>query len=391
VAYGVLGASTAAWPALATLNGATGSAWPAFALCAIAAVIAWVANRHLPDMPAAEPRHRPMILAVALFSFGVVAIVASIIQYGSHVDGLRAATFLVGLACVVVAVVPLAARRGAQAGSPDARVDLRPVGVALAVGVVIGFAQAGPMLQLPQFFTYIQGSDPLVATIAVAPFVVALLVAGPMSGWMLQRIRPRSLIAGGAVAIGLANIILAAILYRGTGYPFFIVPYLLIGAGFVIATTVRTAVIFASVPKGLPASAAALNEASIGMGSRIGVVVAVVATTTVAMQEYAAQLTGMSRDAAAHELLAFRRLLEQLNLRPMVELVAGLDTLTLRGYEDAVVEGMRWAWFLPGVVAIVTGILAWVAMGARDPVQSVWQLADERPVPVSRKGTGRVP
>ena len=62
----------------------------------------------------------------------------------------------------------------------------------------------------------------------------------------------------------------------------------------------------------------------------------------------------------------------------MPELVAGVDELTLRGYEDAVVEGMRWAWFLPGVVAIVTGVLAWVAMGARDPVQSVWQLADER-------------
>jgi hypothetical protein len=48
---------------------------------------------------------------------------------------------------------------------------------------------------------------------------------------------------------------------------------LLIGAGFVVATTVRTAIIFASVPDGLPATAAALNESSVAVGSRIGTVV----------------------------------------------------------------------------------------------------------------------
>ena len=49
----------------------------------------------------------------------------------------------------------------------------------------------------------------------------------------------------------------------GTGYVLFVLPLVLIGAGFVVATTVRTAIIFASVPRGLPATAAALNEASL--------------------------------------------------------------------------------------------------------------------------------
>ena len=34
----------------------------------------------------------------------------------------------------------------------------------------------------------------------------------------------------------------------------------------------RTAIIFASVPRGLPATAAALNEASLAVGNRIGIV-----------------------------------------------------------------------------------------------------------------------
>jgi hypothetical protein len=377
-AYGILGAATATWPALATINGPTGSSWPAFALCALVAVIAWAINQRLPDMPSADHRHRPLMVAVASFSFGVVAIVASLIDLWSGFDELRLATLLMGVVFVVLALVPHRWARAAGADVRSAGIDLRPVAVALGVGVVIGFAQAGPMLQLPQFFTYIQGADPIVATIAVAPFVVALLIAGPVSGWLLQRFRPRILISGGAVAIGVANLLLAAILDRGTGYPYFIVPYLLIGAGFVVATTVRTAVIFSSVPKDLPASAAALNEASIGMGSRIGVVVAVVATILVSLQHYASTLTAIPPDVVTARVAAFRRLLEQLNLRPMSEIVAGLDPRALRGYEDAVVEGLRWAWFVPGAIAIATGVIAYVAMGARDPVVSVWELADER-------------
>ena len=40
------------------------------------------------------------------------------------------------------------------------------------------------------------------------------------------------------------------------------------------STTVRTAIVFASTPRGLSASAAAINEASVGLGSRIGIVAA---------------------------------------------------------------------------------------------------------------------
>ena len=73
----------------------------------------------------------------------------------------------------------------------------------------------------------------------------------------------------------------------------FVLPFTLVGAGFVIATTVRTAIIFASVPRGLPASAAAFNEASVGVGSRIGTAVATVLFTRYALDAYQAE-TGVA-------------------------------------------------------------------------------------------------
>ena len=216
------------------------------------------------------------------------------------------------------------------------------------------------------------------ATIAIAPFVLALLVAGPVSGYLLGRVGPRTLIAGGAIAVGIANMIIAIVLDPGTAYPFFIVPFLLIGAGFVIATTVRTAIIFASVPKGLPASAAALNEASIGMGSRIGVVVAVVITTQVALDSYRQQPRRAAVRVRRRPGRPPARLLELVCLQSDAELIAGLDPSTLTAYQDAIVDGMQIAALIPGIVAIVTGIIAFFAMGARDPVRSVWDHADER-------------
>lgn len=374
-AYGVFGATTATWPALATMNGPTGSPWPAFALCAVVAVIAFAINRAMPDLPGAQPEHRPTMTSIALFSFGVVAIVASVIHVGTGFDALRLGTLLVGVVSLGLSFVP---RVRSHDGLSVRGVDLRPVAVALAIGVVVGFAQAGPMLQLPQFFTIVQGSDPLIATIGMAPFVIALLVAGPVSGWLLQRFQPRVLISAGAVAIGLANLILVVILQRSTGYPFFILPYLLIGAGFVIATTVRTAIIFASVPKDLPATAAALNEASIGMGSRIGVVVVVVTTTTVAIQSFTDRLGNDVPGLVGRAVDQFRTVLDGLSLHSVAYLTAGIDPLTVQAYQDSVVDGLRFAWLLTGIVAIIAGVISFFAMGSRDPVRSVWELADER-------------
>jgi hypothetical protein len=181
--YGIFGATTATWPALATLNGPTGSPWPAFAVCAIAAAVAWATSRAMPDLPGAAARHRPTMVAVALFSFGVVAAVAALIHVGTGFDMIRLGMLALGIVFMGLSLVP---RIPSADGLGSMGVDLRPVAIALAIGVVVGFAAAGPMLQLPQSFTISEGSDPLLALLAMAPFVIALLLAGPVSGWLLQ-------------------------------------------------------------------------------------------------------------------------------------------------------------------------------------------------------------
>jgi hypothetical protein len=375
IVYAVYGGGALAAPALALVNGPTGSPWPAFAVCAIAAAVAIVITARLPDLPGASPGHRPVIVSVAVFAFGVLALATAVLQLGAGVDALGVGLLVLGVLALVASFL---LRRDAGPALRAMRLDLRAVAVALAIGVVVGFAQAVPLLQLPQFFMVIQGSDPLLAMVAVAPFLVALFVAGPICGWLLARIGPRTLIAGGAIAIGIADLLIAWTMGRSTPYAVFVVPFLLIGAGFVIATTVRTAIIFASVPRELPASAAALNEASIGVGTIVGVVVALVVTSQTALGTYRAGLSGLSPDAIEAAVARGRELLNAYGLRPLESLLAGVDPVTLEQYRHAVVEGMRLAEVIAGSVAVLAGVLAFLAMGARDPVRSVWELADER-------------
>ena len=176
------------------------------------------------------------------------------------------------LGAAVLVVFLVWQRRVRDRMDPTLAIDIRPVTVALFAGVVVAFGQAAPSLEAPVFFRVVQGWGPLAATAAIAPLVLALLVAGPVAGIMLGRYRPRTLVAGGMLVLGLGDMAFALIA-PATPYVYFIVPFIAVGAGFVIATTVRTAIIFASVPRRLPSTAAALNQTSLLVGSQLGVAV----------------------------------------------------------------------------------------------------------------------
>jgi hypothetical protein len=342
------------------------------------AVVALVVVRGaLPDLPGATLRERPWQAVIGLWAFGVTALIAGLLSIG-RIDLIRVGVVVGG--GVVVAIAVGLSRRLLRAGSA-APVDIRAVGVVLAVGVVVGFAQVPPTLQLPMFFQFVEDFPPLLATAAIAPFVLALLLAGPVSGILLARFQPRLLISAGLIAMGLADVGVSLVIAQGASYLAFVAPFALIGAGFVIATTVRTAVIFASVPRGLPATAAALNEASVGVGGRVGITVVTLIATSVALETYRGSLVGLDPDAVERMLASFQDVIALIGLPGFVQTVQGIDAAVRPEYNGAVVEGIRMSHLIPGLVAIAAGVVAYLALGRRDPVRSVFDYADERGQP----------
>ena len=236
---------------------------------------------------------------------------------------------------------------------------------------------------MPVVFQYPMGYGQWLAMLAIAPFALALFVAGPVSGALLQRFGPRGMMSLGAGMLGASNILMAVTLMwagRSAHYLAFIIPLALIGAGFVLATTVRTAIVFASTPRGLPGSAAAINEASVGLGSRIGIITSTTVVAVAATESARSMAAGLpNADALMAEFTDALGAMGTPRFSEFLEAaLKGANQARIDAYVIAYVDGVSSALIISGVVGIVGAVLAWLLTGRRDPLRTVFDLREER-------------
>jgi CRISPR-associated Cas5-like protein len=378
IAYAAYGAATAAGPILLTLFGPDGPMWPAFVAATVASVVALAAAQSgWRDLPVAARGDRRAIWATATWAFGIVLLATGIIGFRTRDDAVRPLLIAAG---VLILVLGLAFERlRPHAPNIASRVDRRAVAVALFVGFIVGYAQTAPLVQLPIYFQIALGYGPILAVAATIPFMAALVVAGPVAGVLIGRFQPRTIVVGGVAAVGLGNILAALALGPQTPYIGFGVAMLLIGAGFVVATTVRTAIIFASVPRGLPATAAALNEVSVSMGVRAALVLVTTFVATTATTVYGGSLAGNAPGEIDAALATFRDFLVAIGTPGFPALIAATPPTDLAAYGSAYADAVRIALLTSGIGALVGSVIAGIALGPRDPLKTVWEHQDERP------------
>ena len=149
-----------------------------------------------------------------------------------------------------------------------------------------------------------------------------------------------------------------------------------------LGTTVRTAIVFASTPRGLPASAAAINEASVGLGSRIGIVAATTLLATAAVasaRQIAERRVPENADAVMAEFELTLRSLGTPRFREVyAATLEGAEPAKAAAYSVAYLDGVTVALAVSGVVGILGALLAWVLIGRRDPIQTVFDMQEER-------------
>ncbi len=373
LAYAALSGATAITPAVLIAVTPTFGRWPSFMLaivaCVIAAFVCWK------RVPHAEPAGLPIraVYPHGLWAFGLLCITGGIIGFRANSESLIRMGLIVGGILLVALFLVVQRRRGGQ--SDDARIDIRPTTVALVAGVVIAIAQIAPMLEIPLFFQIAQNAAPLLATIALAPFIIALIVAGPIAGLLLVRFSPRTLIAGGLAIVGAGDLLLAQA-SPSTPYLYFILPFFAVGAGFVVGTCVRTAVIFASTPRRLPATAAALNQTSLVVGGQAGVAGVTALVSSAAIAAFAASVPAGIDPTTAVE--GFKSFLLAVGTSEFGGLLDGLSTATGAQYGAAFAAGVSSAMVFVGVVSITAAVIAWFAMAGPNPVNSIWEHREER-------------
>ncbi len=373
IAYGAYGAAGAAAPILLQLI--PGEQWPAFVAAIAACLIAIrLASRRTLELQRPTVAERPLVVGVAVWAFGIITLTVGLTWINGGLDNPIRLAMIIGGPVTILGYNLLGS---ARAGSPG-KIVRRRVSVALFVGVVIAISQTAAMLNLPLYFRFVLGYGPTLGVIAVAPLFAALVVAGPVAGFLLERISPRWLVGGGVMVVGAGNLVLWAVASTNTPYLSFVLPCLLIGAGFVIATTVRTAIIFASVPAGLPATAAALNEASISVGSRIGVVIVTALVANVALAAYTSSVANLPAADASAAIAAFRNVLVAVGTPAFNDLAGTIGAADVRPYIAAYLSGLSSAFLFCGLVGLIGGFVALLALGQSDPLRTVWDTSDER-------------
>jgi len=379
IVYAVFGAGSAAATPLLMLFGPFGPRWPAYLVVGIAAAVAlWAARKWMPRLPGTLPAPKSFLTVVGIWVISIFALVSGVV--GLFGDRPRLLPVLLIVAGAIGLLVTVFLARRSKDLLAKLGISARPLSAAIAVGVTVGFAQMVPLMLLPVVFQFPLGYGPLFGILAIAPFAIALFVAGPVSGILLRRFGPREMMTSGTFFIGVGNIVLAIILSRvewAGQYLLFILPLVFIGAGFVISTTVRTAIVFASTSKGMPGTAAALNQASVDLGSRVGIVVSTTVLAATAMQTVTRMTEGLPGSAELVDQA--RGILVALGTPGFAEMVAeaGIveQTATRLGY----IDGVQAALIVSGVVAVGGAVLAWLLIGRRDPIGTVFEMRGERP------------
>jgi MFS family permease len=376
IAYAGYGAGQGISPMLVSLL--PGTFVPAFlasmAGCALALV---VIRRRVRDLQRPTRAERPYVLGTALWAVGVVLFLSGLLWLGGGWENpLRIGLMAAGL--VVVLLFFAWDRRRHQDKVPDVEIDRRPVTVALFVGLIVAMGQVVPMSQLPLYFGNVLRYGSILGVAAMVPLFAALVLAGPVAGFLLARFQPRHLIAGGMLAIGVGNLTAGLLVGPASWYVAFILPLLLVGAGFVVATTVRTAVIFAAVPKGLPATAASLNEASIEVGLRVGIIGSMAILTEVSGFALGASLAGQPQAAIDAQLAQYRELLVALGTSSWAAVKDTVTATELREYAAVYLDGVRAALLLSGAIAAAGSLVAWIALGGGRALETVYELREER-------------
>jgi DHA2 family multidrug resistance protein-like MFS transporter len=373
IAYAASGAATAVAPAVLGIVTPTLGRWPSFLLAIVAALVALVVVlRVVPkvQLPGLNVR---AVYPHGLWAFGLLAVTGGVLGFRENSQSLIRIALIVGGVLLVAVFLLLQRRRGPESG--ETAIDLRPTAVALIAGVVIAVAQVAPLLEIPLFFQIAQRFAPLLATIATAPFIIALLVAGPVAGLLMTRFSPRTLISGGLVVVGVGDLLLS-FATPDTPYVFFILPFFAVGAGFVVGTGIRTAVIFASTPRRLPATAAALNQSSLVVGAQAGVAAVTALVASIAVNAYSAGLPAGSDTTTAVE--SFRSFLAAVGTSEFGEIVGNLSTTTTADYGSAFAAGVQAAMLLVGLAAIGAAAICWLLMPASsERVTNVFDLREE--------------
>lgn len=142
---------------------------------------------------------------------------------------------------------------------------------ALLVNLLSVVALTGYLFFITQHLQLVVGLDVIDAALVLAPGAAAMVVAGLSVVWIVRRVRPGLVVAGGLTLSLLGYVVLASA--PDTGVAVVLVAFVLLGVGIGSAETLSNDLVISIVPEGKAGAASAVSETAYEIGAVLGTAV----------------------------------------------------------------------------------------------------------------------
>jgi MFS family permease len=334
-----------------------------FGLVLLLAVVGLIMVRRFVRESKAGGSKRVDWAGILLTAGGLFGIVYGINQAAAQGFGSPAVLVPASIGAVMLVVLVLYSKRTEE---PALRLSLFQNKV-FAVGVLLflmmGFASMGAYFQLSTYLQALQKVSPIQAALTLLPYTLSLFVFAILAGGWVGRFPTRLLIGGGLALMTVGLAAMALVLGPAAGFWAFLVPLVLLGGGFNIANIPRMNAVLATAPPELAGAASATNNASLQLGSSLGIAVMGALFQGFARNAYTSDLTALGLGTAEIE-----RSVQVLSawLKANAGDVAaqfGITVQQLEGvignYQSAYTTGVAQVLLIGATVVAVGAVLAW--------------------------------
>jgi len=352
--------------AIAFLNQRFG--WRAtFVLILLFTVVGFIMVRRFVQESKAGGSKRVDWVGILLTAGGLFGIVYGINQAAAQGFGSPAVWVPVGIGVVLLVVLVLYSKRTQDPALQLKLFQNKIFSVGVLLFMVIGFGSIGAFFQLSTYLQSLQKVSPIQASLTLLPYTLSLFVFAILAGGWVGKRSNRLLIGGGLALMTLGLAAMAVLLNPAAGFWVYLVPLVLLGGGQSIANIPRMSAVLATAPPELAGAASATNNASMQLGSALGIAVMGALFQGFARTAYTSDLAVLGLNAADIEksVKVLRAWLEANSGDVASQFGITVQQLqaVIGNYEGAYTTGVAQVLWVAAAVVAVGAVLAWFTFG----------------------------
>jgi MFS family permease len=332
---------------------------PVVGMCVLALVLV---HRFVQESRTGKDNPRSMAFLNLARLGAVFATAFVILTSRSLLNNLIVALLIIGILVITAYVVRWWAQRR-ESFDPTAIFTSRDVGLAIVAGMLISGVQGAFLFEFWTFNSEVLTLHWFINSLRMTPYVIGVLAGSFLVLQATQRLGTRRTLAGGMGVMAFGMLCMSLI--RGdASYAWMLLPMMLIGFGFGLATPVRAQVVLSAPPANLIGAAAAVNNATGQLGYAIGIAI----SSGLVMRVADASVLGSLRDAGADPLVldkvvaalpdyATRATQATYAVMPQVVQLAGID------YAGAWMAGLSNMYLVFGIALLLGAAVVYVGQG----------------------------